>query len=96
MSDADLDRKARDLQKAFEACPGYRKYREKTKESDKLEAAGKNYKKWPDEMEFAFFKGLFCQPYELAVLMFCSTDYLSTCWPKATQLSIRKGQKRKE
>jgi hypothetical protein len=66
-NDAEINRQALELKKRFEMHEQYRKYRDKTRE-EKIEIGGKNEKKWPEEMEFAFFKGedktkAICLPY---------------------------------
>jgi TEA/ATTS domain family protein len=58
-NDIEINRQATELKHRFEANEAYRKYREKGRE-DKVDATGRNgqaEKKWPDDMEMAFFKG---------------------------------------
>jgi hypothetical protein len=56
-NDADINQQALELKRRFEMHERYSKYRDKSID-DKIEVGGKNEKKWPKDMEFAFFKGV--------------------------------------
>jgi hypothetical protein len=59
-NDTEINRRALDLKNRFYMHEGYRKYRNpKDDETGKISLDTKiAEKKWPDEMEFAFFKGI--------------------------------------